>query len=63
MNPRSVPDLCPKRRLRGRFLPARLAKKAVELPIPQFYAAYVRDPDGNKLNAVCYQPDTGAGQG
>ena len=27
MNPRSVPDLCPKRRLRGRFLPARLAKK------------------------------------
>ena len=23
-----------------------------------FYAAYVRDPDGNKLNAVCYQPDT-----
>ena len=21
---------------------------------PQFYAAYVRDPDGNKLNAVCY---------
>ena len=27
MNPRSVPDLCPKRRLRGRFLPARLAKE------------------------------------
>jgi catechol 2,3-dioxygenase-like lactoylglutathione lyase family enzyme len=25
---------------------------------PQFYAAYVRDPDGNKLNAVCYRPDT-----
>ena len=24
---------------------------------PHFYAAYVRDPDGNKLNAVCYQPD------
>ena len=24
---------------------------------PYFYAAYVRDPDGNKLNAVCYQPD------
>lgn len=24
---------------------------------PQFYAAYVRDPDGNKLNAVCYQPE------
>jgi catechol 2,3-dioxygenase-like lactoylglutathione lyase family enzyme len=23
---------------------------------PHFYAAYVRDPDGNKLNAVCYQP-------
>jgi catechol 2,3-dioxygenase-like lactoylglutathione lyase family enzyme len=23
-----------------------------------FYAAYVRDPDGNKLNAVCYLPDT-----
>jgi catechol 2,3-dioxygenase-like lactoylglutathione lyase family enzyme len=23
---------------------------------PQFYAAYVRDPDGNKLNAVCYRP-------
>ena len=21
---------------------------------PNFYAAYVRDPDGNKLNAVCY---------
>ncbi|MFG1412748.1 VOC family protein [Xanthobacter sp. VTT E-85241] len=21
---------------------------------PTFYAAYVRDPDGNKLNAVCY---------
>ena len=21
---------------------------------PHFYAAYVRDPDGNKLNAVCY---------
>ena len=29
-------------------------------PRPQygvhFYAAYVRDPDGNKLNAVCYRP-------
>jgi catechol 2,3-dioxygenase-like lactoylglutathione lyase family enzyme len=25
-----------------------------------FYAAYVRDPDGNKLNAVCYRPDTGS---
>lgn len=25
---------------------------------PNFYAAYVRDPDGNKLNAVCYLPDT-----
>ena len=24
---------------------------------PLFYAAYVRDPDGNKLNAVCYQSD------
>jgi catechol 2,3-dioxygenase-like lactoylglutathione lyase family enzyme len=23
-----------------------------------FYAAYVRDPDGNKLNAACYQPAT-----
>lgn len=23
---------------------------------PSFYAAYVRDPDGNKLNAVCYKP-------
>lgn len=23
---------------------------------PHFYAAYVRDPDGNKLNAVCYRP-------
>ncbi|MFD0986810.1 VOC family protein [Methyloligella solikamskensis] len=21
---------------------------------PNFYAGYVRDPDGNKLNAVCY---------
>jgi catechol 2,3-dioxygenase-like lactoylglutathione lyase family enzyme len=21
---------------------------------PHFYAAYVRDPDGNKINAVCY---------
>lgn len=31
-------------------------------PRPQyganFYAAYVRDPDGNKLNAVCYRPGT-----
>jgi catechol 2,3-dioxygenase-like lactoylglutathione lyase family enzyme len=27
---------------------------------PHFYAAYVRDPDGHKLNAVCYRPDTGA---
>lgn len=26
---------------------------------PQFYAAYVRDPDGNKLNAVCYLVATG----
>lgn len=25
---------------------------------PNFYAAYVRDPDGNKLNAVCYLPRT-----
>jgi catechol 2,3-dioxygenase-like lactoylglutathione lyase family enzyme len=25
---------------------------------PAFYAGYVRDPDGNKLNAVCYQPAT-----
>lgn len=24
---------------------------------PQFYAGYVRDPDGNKLNAVCYRPE------
>jgi catechol 2,3-dioxygenase-like lactoylglutathione lyase family enzyme len=23
----------------------------------QFYAAYVRDPDGNKLNAVCYRAE------
>lgn len=23
---------------------------------PDFYAAYVRDPDGHKLNAVCYRP-------
>jgi catechol 2,3-dioxygenase-like lactoylglutathione lyase family enzyme len=23
---------------------------------PHFYAAYVRDPDGNKINAVCYRP-------
>jgi catechol 2,3-dioxygenase-like lactoylglutathione lyase family enzyme len=23
---------------------------------PNFYAGYVRDPDGNKLNAVCYTP-------
>ncbi len=27
---------------------------------PHFYAAYVRDPDGNKLNAVCYRADTSA---
>lgn len=25
---------------------------------PTFYAAYVRDPDGNKLNAVCYRRET-----
>jgi catechol 2,3-dioxygenase-like lactoylglutathione lyase family enzyme len=25
---------------------------------PTFYAAYVRDPDGNKLNAVCYAAAT-----
>lgn len=25
---------------------------------PQFYAGYVRDPDGNKLNAVCYSAPT-----
>lgn len=24
---------------------------------PSFYAAYVRDPDGNKLNAVCYREE------
>lgn len=24
---------------------------------PHFYAAYVRDPDGNKLNAVCYRAE------
>lgn len=24
---------------------------------PHFYAAYVRDPDGNKLNAVCYKAE------
>lgn len=23
---------------------------------PNYYAAYVRDPDGNKLQAVCYAP-------
>ena len=23
---------------------------------PNYYAAYVRDPDGNKLQAVCYTP-------
>ncbi len=27
---------------------------------PHFYAADVRDPDGNKLNAVCYRPEPGA---
>ena len=26
---------------------------------PHFYAAYVRDPDGNKLNAVCYHNPAG----
>jgi catechol 2,3-dioxygenase-like lactoylglutathione lyase family enzyme len=26
-----------------------------------FYAAYVRDPDGNKLNAVCYRAATETG--
>ncbi|PKR54007.1 VOC family protein [Thalassospira marina] len=24
---------------------------------PDYYAAYVRDPDGNKLQAVCYAPE------
>lgn len=24
---------------------------------PHFHAAYVRDPDGHKLNAVCYGPE------
>ena len=24
---------------------------------PNFYAAYVRDPDGNKLSAVCERPE------
>ena len=24
---------------------------------PSFYAGYVRDLDGNKLNAVCYRPE------
>jgi catechol 2,3-dioxygenase-like lactoylglutathione lyase family enzyme len=24
---------------------------------PTFYVGYVRDPDGNKLNAVCYDAD------
>lgn len=24
---------------------------------PSFYACYVRDPDGNKLSAVCERPD------
>jgi len=24
---------------------------------PHFYAAYVRDPDGNKLSAVCERPE------
>jgi len=28
---------------------------------PDFYAAYVRDPDGNKLAAVCRAPDPAAG--
>jgi catechol 2,3-dioxygenase-like lactoylglutathione lyase family enzyme len=28
---------------------------------PNFYAAYVRDPDGNKLNAVCYRNEAGNG--
>ncbi len=26
---------------------------------PDFYAAYVRDPDGNKLAAVCRGHETG----
>ncbi len=29
----------------------------VDDPGPHFYAGYVRDPDGNKLNAVCYTPE------
>ena len=27
---------------------------------PGFYAAYARDPDGNKINAVCHAPEAGA---
>ncbi|MEL6767966.1 MAG: VOC family protein [Pseudomonadota bacterium] len=30
---------------------------------PGYFAAYVRDPDGNKLQAVCYERDLNAGQG
>jgi catechol 2,3-dioxygenase-like lactoylglutathione lyase family enzyme len=26
---------------------------------PNYFAAYVRDPDGNKLQAVCYSADEG----
>ena len=25
---------------------------------PDFYAGYIRDPDGNKLVVVCHQPDS-----
>jgi catechol 2,3-dioxygenase-like lactoylglutathione lyase family enzyme len=28
---------------------------------PHFYAAYIRDPDGNKINAVCYGAEPHAG--
>jgi catechol 2,3-dioxygenase-like lactoylglutathione lyase family enzyme len=28
---------------------------------PSFYAGYVRDPDGNKLNAVCYADSAAQG--
>jgi hypothetical protein len=64
MNPRSVPDLCPKRRLRGRFLPARLAKKAVELPIPSIaeyqdwmsYAFDAMDVDRDGVLTTAEQP-------
>ncbi len=45
----------PRRRARGRRPRPRRARRSRALP-PDYYSAFVLDPDGNNIEAVCHTP-------